>query len=186
MPSSLTFALNIPPKEGEYFIQKKLFKLKQFKPRKLIVFIELDIYEHNICVLSFYHKKHRHEKNKYQLRTNDSNKNESFYNGSIAKSIFQACLDAYYSLDQDYALVYHASEDVGKRKELNERKSAYSLFLRYYLENYEEYQTKSSLKYNTEMLYHSSFQFKKEADDFYKEFENQVKLEFYSDLEKTQ
>ncbi len=103
------------------------------------------------------------------------------------RAIFKACLKVYYNLEEDFALVFLAANDVGEIKEDNSRYSAYLLFLSCYFKNYDDYNRKGSIAINTLMLYHRTFQYKNEADSFYREFEKRVVTdlnEAHSDSDK--
>lgn len=162
----LVFIQNEYPKNNEDFLVLKIYRFipKFGKPTKTI--IEVEIHENNICVISFFEHNKGSEKNKYKLRSN--------IGAGHTRAIFRACLEAYYNLEEDFALVFSAANDVGKTEEDNSRYSAYLLFLSYYFENYDEYNRQGSIAINTLMLYHRTFQYKNEADIFYNKFEKKV------------
>jgi hypothetical protein len=162
----LIFLMNELPLENETFLVRKKFRFIPEFSRPVKTIIELEIYESNICLISFYSKKNGSEKNRYRLRTK--------LGVGQALSIFKACLKAYYSLNMDYAFVFCASNDVGEIMEDNSRYSAYILFLSRYFTNFKEYDQQGSISLNTLMLYHHSFQYKKEADIFYENFKEIV------------
>ena len=162
----LVFIQNEYPKDHESFIYRKKYRfIPEFgKPIKTI--IELEIYKNNICVISFYEHNKGTDKTKYNIR--------SKIGAGHTKAIFKACIEAYYNLDEDFALLFFASNDLGEKEEDNSRYSAYLLFLSLYFKNFEDYDRQGSIALNTMMLYHRSFQYKDEADSFYKKFENKV------------
>lgn len=169
--------MNEKPSDKETFLIRKKFRFIPEFSRALKILIELEIYESNICVISFYISKNGSDKNKYQLRAK--------LGAGQALSIFKACLEAYYSLAMDFAFVFCASNDLGKVEEDNARYSAYILFLTRYFKNYENYIKNGSIRLNTLMLYHQSFQYKDEADIFYSEFEKKVSSNLgENDIEK--
>lgn len=164
----LIFIQNEYPKQSEDYLYRQIYRfIPEFgKPIKTI--IEVEIYENNICVISFYECNKGTEKTKYKLRSN--------IGGGHTRAIFRACLEAYYNLKEDFALVFSATNDIGKVEEDNSRYSAYLLFLSRYFKNYENYDRQGSIALNTLMLYHRTFQYKIEADIFYTEFEKKVEL----------
>ncbi len=162
----LVFLLNEYPKKEENFSYRQKYRfIPPFgKPIKTI--IELEIHQNNICVISFYEHKKGTDKTKYQRRSN--------IGAGHTRAIFKACLQAYYKLEGDYALIFSASNDIDKKEEYNARYSAYSLFLSMYFKNYNDYETRGSIAINTLMIYHRSFQYKAAANSFYSEFEKKV------------
>ncbi len=162
----LIFLMNVKPKGNDGFIVRKMYRFIPEFTNIITTIIELGIYENNICVISFYEHNKGTEKTKYKIRSN--------IGSGHTRAIFRACLDAYYELNQDYALIFSASNDVGKIEEDNSRYSAYVLFLSIYFRNYNNYIQQGSIALNTLMLYHQSYQYKDEADLFYKEFEEKT------------
>jgi hypothetical protein len=162
----LVFLMNEKPKKNERFILRKMYRFIPEFTNITVTIIELELYKNNICVISFYDQNKGTEKTKYKIRSN--------IGSGHTKAIFKACLDAYYELDQDYALVFSASNDIGKIEEDNSRYSAYILFLSIYFRNYDEYTQQGSIAISTLMLYHRSYQYKYEADLFYEKFEEEA------------
>ncbi len=162
----LVFIQNEYPKEGEYFLYRQKYRFIPNFGKSIKTIIELEIYTNNICVISFYEYNKGTDKTKYKIRSN--------IGAGHTRAIFRACLDAYYNLDGDYALIFSASNDIYKVEEYNSRYSAYLLFLSMYFKNYEDYDRKGSISINTLMLYHRTFQYKEEANSFYFEFEKKV------------
>lgn len=171
----LVFIENRKPSKEDKFLYRRLYRfVPDFIKRDTHIFI--DIYACNIAVISFYDKLTSHNPNKFKSRFN--------YSPGHVKAIFKACLEAFYLQEEypyQYALVFNATNDIGKKEELNARYSAYTLFLKYYFKDYKEYEQKGSLGLNTLMLYHASFPNKKLADMFFAEFEKEVAEE--SELE---
>ena len=166
----LVFIQNEKPSLKDRFTVRKVYRfIPDFGKNALRTYIELELHKHNICILSFYSDKNVTGRRKYQLR-------EGLGAGHTL-AIFKACLEAFYELEGDFALVFSAANDVGADEEDNSRYSAYRMFLRRYFMNYDEYIVKGSIKLNTMMLYHQSYQFKEQADAFYNEFEKKVQLE---------
>jgi hypothetical protein len=163
----LVFLMNEKPKGNDVFIVRKMYRFVPSFTNVITTTIELELYENNICVISFYDQNKGTNKTKYKIRSN--------IGPGHTRAIFRACLVAYYDLNQDYALVFSASNDIGKTEEYNARYSAYTLFLTNYFTNYINYIQKGSIALNTLMLYHQSYQYKDEADLFYKEFEERTK-----------
>ena len=173
----LIYLMNQSPEKGDFFLVRRLYRFVPNIKNGRTVFIELEIYPHNICVISFYEEAFKSAgRKRYQIRSNIGP-------GEI-KARFKACLDAFYHVEelhgQKFALVFAAANDVGIVEEDNARYSAYKLFLNYYLREYENYIIKGSLKLNTLILYHELFTFQKEADEFYKEFDIRIEEELLS------
>lgn len=158
--------MNGKPKENDRFIVRIIYRFIPEFTNIITTIIELEIYSNNICVISFYEHNKGTDKTKYKVRSN--------IGSGHTRAIFRACLDAYYELNQDYALVFLASNDVGKIQEDNSRYSAYLLFLSIYFKDYSNYIQQGSIALNTLMLYHQSYQYKDEADLFYKKFEEEA------------
>ncbi|EKT4549377.1 hypothetical protein K5L04_11680 [Flavobacterium psychrophilum] len=164
----LVFIQNEYPKQNENFLYRQIYRFIPEFGKSIKTIVEVEIYKSNICVISFYEHNKGTEKNKYKLRSD--------IGPGHTRAIFKACLEAYYNLKEDFALVFSASNDVGKIDEDNSRYSAYLLFLSCYFNNYEDYDRQGSIAINTLMLYHRTFQYKDEADFFYTEFEKKVEL----------
>lgn len=164
----LVFIQNEYPKDGEEYIYLQKYRFIPNFGISIKTIIEVEIYYNNICVISFYEHKRGTEKTKYKLRSN--------FGAGHTKAIFKACLESYYNLNEDYALIFSASNDVGKIEEDNSRYSAYLLFLSIFFKDYDNYDRQGSIALNTFMLYHRSFQYKDEADVFYNNFEKKVQL----------
>lgn len=162
----LVFLMNVKPNGNDRFIVRKIYRFIPEFTNIITTIIELEIYENNICVISFYEHNKGTDKTKYKIRSN--------IGSGHTRAIFKACIDAYYELNEDYALVFSASNDIGKIEEDNSRYSAYVLFLSIYFRNYDNYIQQGSIAINTLMLYHQSYQYKDEADLFYKAFEEKT------------
>lgn len=161
---------NDKPSVKDHFTVRKVYRfIPEFGKNALRTYIELEIHKHNICILSFYSNKSIAGRRKYQLREKLS--------AGHTLAIFKACLEAFYTLEGDFSLVFSAANDVGVEEEDNSRYSAYRMFLRRYFKNYDEYIVKGSIKLNTMMLYHQSYQFKEQANTFYDKFEEKVQEE---------
>ena len=161
--------MNEKPVKDDSFILKKLYRFIPTYSKAIKVMIELEIYHPNICVVSFYHHKKGTDKNKYKIRIK--------IGAGQVKSIMKACLAAYDLLEGDYAFVFNASNDIGEFIEDNARYSAYKLFLETNFNNYNDYIQYGTMSINTLMLYHQSFQYKEEADIFYKQYEGKMQKE---------
>ncbi len=169
----LVFLQNEYPKKEEGFIYLQKYRFIPNFGRPIKTIIEIEVYKNNICVISFYEHNKGTDKTKYKIRSN--------IGAGHTKAIFRACLEAYYKLDQDYALIFSAANDIGKVEEDNSRYSAYLLFLSFYFKNYDDYDRQGSIALNTFMLYHRSFQYKDEANIFYTEFEKKVETAINDD-----
>ncbi|UZO79947.1 hypothetical protein NBT05_13435 [Aquimarina sp. ERC-38] len=162
----LVFIQNEYPKNDEEFLYRQKYRFIPYFGKPIRTIIEVEIYKNNICIISFYEHNKGTDKTKYKIRSN--------IGAGHTKAIFKACLDAYYRLNEDYALIFSAANDIDKVEEDNSRYSAYLLFLSVYFTNYEDYDRQGSIAINTLMLYHRTFQYKDEADLFYSEFEKKV------------
>lgn len=165
----LVFIQNEFPKSEEYFVYRQKYRFIPSFGKPIRTIIEVEVYENNICVISFYEHNKGTDKTKYKIRSN--------IGAGHTKAIFKACLEAYYRLNEDYALIFTAANDIGKVEEDNSRYSAYLLFLSIYFKKYEDYDRQGSIAINTFMLYHRSFQYKDQADVFYNEFEKKVEAD---------
>ncbi|MCO7721943.1 hypothetical protein NJB85_01970 [Myroides odoratimimus] len=167
--------MNEKPGPNDTFLVRRMYRfVPQHIKRDSLIFIE--IYEYNICVISFYDKKLRDSEDKFKKRFN--------FDFGHVKSIFKACLEAFYlnqKEDHQNVLIFHAENNIGEVKEDNARNSAYSLFLKYYFIDYPEYDRQGSFMLNTLMLYHGSYPFKEEAKKFFALFEDNIKedIELY-------
>lgn len=150
----------------DYKITKQYRFIPDLKKNCVRVIIEAELYEGNVCVISFFQKGKGTEENKYKLRFDLS--------AGHVKSIFRACLDVYYDLGKDYALIFFATNSSRKNIEYNARYSAYTLFLSRYLKDFMDYDIKASIRLNTYMIYHRSFQYKNDADAFFYNFERKI------------
>ena len=147
----LVFLMNEKPKENEGFIIRKIYRFIPEFTNVVTTIIELEIYENNICVISFYEHNKGTDKTKYKVRSN--------IGAGHTKAIFKACLEAYYNLNEDYAFIFSAANDIGKVEEDNSRYSAYLLFLSIYFKNYDDYDRQGSIALNTFMLYSKQIAF---------------------------
>jgi hypothetical protein len=163
----LIFLYNEDEGEGGIYLKTMVFRyIPTF--RKLVYFIRIKLFQNNICEISFYPEVFQEKSDeKYQLRTN--------YGHAVFRAVLLGCLEAYNYLKEDYAILFHAANDIDIVMEDNDRNSAYKLFLSHHLENYSDYIQKGSLKYNTLLMYHKSFQYKDEAESFFsREYEPTV------------
>jgi hypothetical protein len=162
--------MNIKPSntDGFLIIKKYRFIPTFTSPYKTI--IELELYNQNICVVSFYPHNKGNEKNKYKIRLN--------YKPGHIKAILKASLEAFFSLGlHEYAFIFNAANDEKKVEQYNSRYSAYLLFLENYYTDYNDCYKKGSITLNTYLVYHSSYEFKEQADIFYRQFEEKIYLE---------
>ncbi len=170
----LVFLMNqYPNDQSEKFLHKKIFRFIPTFTNVSTTIIELEIHENNICVISFYDDNRGAKKDKYKMRAN--------LGAGHTKAIFKACLEAFGTLNEDYALVFSSANDLGKVEEYNARYSAYLFFLSLYFKDFDNYIQQGSIALSTLMLYHQSFQYKDEADKFYFEFERKVEEEISND-----
>ena len=97
----LIFLMNEMPQGDDTFIIRKVFRFIPPFSAPVKTIIELTLHKNNICVLSFYEHDKGTDKTKYRIRSN--------FGAGHTLAIFKACLEAYYTLDQDYALVFAAA-----------------------------------------------------------------------------
>lgn len=160
--------MNQKPRTGDRFLVKKLFRyIPDFKaknPKKTI--IELELYEYNICVVSFFTHGVGDDAGKYKQR--------SKLGTGHTLAIFKACIEAVNTLEGDYAIIFSAANDIDKKEEYNARFSAYTAYLERRFKEYDTYTEQGTIKLNVKMLYPSDFKYKKEAQLFYKDFEEKT------------
>lgn len=162
--------MNIKPSvtDGFLIIKKYRFIPAFTIPHKTI--IELEIYDNNICIVSFYPHNKGNEKNKYKIRLN--------YKPGHIKAILKASLQAFFDLGlHQYAFVFNAANDIKVDTEYNSRYSAYLMFLNSYYIDYNACYKTGSIKLNTYMVYHPDYLYKEEAHLFYTNFENKIDSE---------
>lgn len=162
--------MNEWPNVGDKFKVRKRYSFKSNLKNAITTLIDLELYESNICVMSFYQKNQGNDSTKYEKRHK--------FGPGIVKSIFKACIEAYYQLDGHNALIFVASNDGGVLKEDNARFSAYLLFLNNYISDINSYIIRGSVKFNTFMMYHNEFEYKDEAILFFESFENEVAAKY--------
>ncbi|PVH24283.1 hypothetical protein [Sphingobacterium corticibacter] len=124
------FIMNVPLKEGDPFLKKQLYKYKFTGKPKVATIIELEYYDCNIVVMSFYTDGTGTDKTRYKVRHN--------YSPIIVLRIFQACLKIFLQLNikSDHTLVFNAANDIGDHTPFNKRMSSYVTFLEYYYPNF--------------------------------------------------
>lgn len=168
MPKTgLLYLMDKKPLKGDKFITKKWYRFIPDFALKSRTIIELEIYTHSICVLSFFDKQKADDDIKYRQRL-------KLGSGNI-RAIFRACIEAFNELEGINALVFSAANDIGKIEEDNARYSAYIMFLNMYIPQFKnDYTHLGSLKINTFIMYHNDYEFKDEAMQFYSEFESKT------------
>jgi len=183
----LVFKGNKKPLSNESFLYKKLYSFiplfdtyyyqhgRRVK-RTVKTFIELEIYDYKICVISFYNEGFGGTgKAKYRVRC-------KLGPGHI-KAIVRACINAYFMLVKakgHHAFVFSASDDPDDHREHNKR---YTLYTRYIDDNFEDrhkYEEDGSIRLNTFKLVHEDYEFKKQSAQFFEEFEQRVEDEMNS------
>lgn len=174
----LHFIGNKKPLNNETFLQKKRYRyVPNFQEpgkikRNLTTFIELEIYQYKICVISFYNKGFGTGRKKYRVRC-------GLGSGHI-KAIVRACLEAYQELiekEGHHAFVFTAADDLGEHKEYNKRYSFYTWFIAENLPDREKYEEDGSIQLNTYKLVHKDYEFKAECDKFYTELKLRIQDE---------
>lgn len=166
----LIFSMNIKPSEQDGFLVINRYRfIPEFGIAHKTI-IELEIYPNKICVVSFYSNKRGKGKDKYKVRLN--------YGPGHIKSILKSTLTAFFSLGKhEYAFVFSASNDLEGDKEYNDRYSAYQLFLEGNYLDFNDCYRIGSISLNTHMIYHKNYEFKDEADLFYRDFEIKIENE---------
>lgn len=165
----LCFVMNYYPNSSEYFVVKHRYRYTpDFVTKKFTkTLIDLEVYHHQICVLSFYDPNVGTDKNRYSKRL-------ELGTGHI-KAIFTACLKAYEWRCKGFALVFVANNDEDSETEENARLSAYKLFLENYFNEFEDnFVIKGSIKLNTVLVYPSEYKYVTDAEKFFVEFEENV------------
>lgn len=165
----LRFIHNVWPNSDEKFLRiEKYAFFPNIKKGARITIIELEIYEFQICILSFYSKGVGNKETRYKIRNN-------LGPGQIL-GILKACLEAFNLLQGGYyALIFSAANDLKEAKEDNARNSCYNLFISYGPHNYDHFIKQGVLHLNTLLMHDPSYQFPNEAKDFFKKF--QIKLQ---------
>ncbi|GAA0893384.1 hypothetical protein GCM10009122_30630 [Fulvivirga kasyanovii] len=165
------------PKPNETFIKKILYRYvplfdtynSQKQKRTITTYIELFIYLHKICVISFYNEGFGGEKTRYKVRCK--------LGAGHIKAIISACLQAYYSLierEGHHAFVFCASDDIDSHLEFNKRFSMYTRYIDDNFKGKESYIQKGSVQLNTFMLVHRDHQHQTECINFIDKFNKQV------------
>jgi hypothetical protein len=174
------FLMNIPKRDGDEYIIKKLYSYKFTGKPKAKTIIELEFYENKIVIVSFYTDGQGNKNNRYKIRKK--------YPGLVVLRIFLACLKPFYeiNINKDYCLIFHASNDLDDIREYNARMSAYDKFLDYYYPEFSELTTFGSISLNTFGMHCKEYSFKEEAQDFFKEFNRRVKEEIENPVENNQ
>lgn len=162
--------MNCPVQDSDKFIKKSKYGYVFKKKPKTKFIIEVEFYEDNILVISFYRDAYGSNNDKYRLR---------FINTSpiVTLRIFQACYSIFnhLNINKDYALFFHACNDIGQYKEYNDRFSAYDKFLEYYISDYENYKQIGSLSLNIKGIYHKDLYITPDSIKiFYDEFADEI------------
>ncbi len=168
----LIFLMNIYPQANDKFV--KIVRYRYIAPfsKKEKTIIDLEIYEPNICLISFFQSGKGNDESRYKLRLN-------LKPGHVL-AILKNCLEAFYQLQPRHALIFLASDDIGEKAEANDRFSAYSLFMSRYLLDYQHYEKIASTALNLMLLQHEDFTFKEEAIAFFNQYEQSLIDEFSS------
>ncbi|EFK57341.1 hypothetical protein U0038_17580 [Sphingobacterium spiritivorum] len=172
--------MNIPLKEGDSFFKKQLYSYKFPRKPKAKTIIEVEHYEGNIIVISFYKDGAGTDKNRYKLRHN--------YPSILVLRILQSCLKIFLELNSDnsYTLVFNASDDVDDYKAFNHRMSSYTKFLEIYYPNYEEHCFYSGyMNLNTFYCHHKDNPNHEIARSFFEEYCEKVKAQFNNSEESS-
>lgn len=165
----LVYLKNIPKTTVDAYIKKGIYRFihPTISGAKKFI-IETEIYDPKICILSFYAHGFGEGNAKYQVRL-------KIGAGEIL-GLFSACLDAYEHYAPGHALIFSASNDLGKKEEDNKRFSSYQRFL------FDRYKSKDkgclhngAFVTNTFMMIPPDYSHtREEAMGFYSEFEKRV------------
>jgi len=171
--------MNIPLKEGDSFLKKEIFSYTFPRPR-IRTIIELEHYHCNIIVLSFYTDGSGNDKTRYRIKHN--------YSPVIVLRIYQACIKLFINLnvDNNYTLVFNASEDLDGYKEFNKRMSSYTKFLDYYYPSFStDCYYSGYMGLNTFYFHHRDNIHSKQAVLFFNDYCERVKQYLNSSSEDT-
>ena len=163
----LQFLGDIMPREVDDFKVKKVFRYRSGFSNRVNTIIELELFHSNVCLMSFYEEGAGEGRDKYKKRSD--------VKPGHARSILRACLEAYYSLDGNYALMFSAANDPEKVEETNGRFSLYKLFLNRYFRDLDKHEYRECSILNTLIVYQPDLPKKDEALKFYLGFEKRVK-----------
>ncbi len=178
----LTFIMKEKPKDKEYFKSRLIYRYDYVKP-KVSTIIYLDIFDYDICNISFFTKDSGNDKVKFNLRYN--------YSGQHVLHIFRACLYVYKIYQNENncicALAFHASNDIDKKNEEdNKRYSAYSKFLSSNLDNFDtHYIVYGEMKLNIQILTPIDHQNINMVKTFYEQYKDKVNTEVSYPEDKT-
>ena len=182
----LIFRQNKKPLGNESFLYKQIYSfIPEFdtfcivngnkQKRTVKTFIELEVYQYKICVISFFNEGFGKGKDKYRVRC-------KLGPGHI-KAIIKGCLEAYYRLIDKkghHAFIFSAANDINDVQEDNKRNSIYTLYIDYNFRNREDYIQDGSLRLNTFKLVHKGYEFNRYCDRFFADFEKRVEEEINS------
>lgn len=155
------------PQTGDAFIVKRKYSFNPvgFKKNQRAI-IDVEIYEHQICEISFYSKSNRLSDYKYEHRLNCGT--------GYALSILRACLQIYLDLQNVEALTFTASNDLNSIKNYNDRYRTYLKVIENYIPNFGNYYQTGSIKLNTYMIYPMDYKHKAAAKIFFENYETLV------------
>jgi len=170
--------MNEYPLPDEDFIvrEKYSFNPKGFTQNHRAI-IDVEIYKHNICVISFYPKSSSLSEYKYEKRLNCGT--------GYALAIIKASLQIYLDVQNVDVLVFNASNDVGKIEDDNKRYSAYLKVIENYIPNFNSYYKTGSIKLNTFMIYPLNYKHKEAAKVFFEKYEGKVAGDLLDRAKKT-
>ena len=166
------YIMNIPLKEGDSFLKKEIYSyVFPLKP-KIKTIIELEYYENNIIVISFYRDGVGTDKTRYRIRHN--------YPPIVVLRIFQACLKVFIlkNHNQEHTLVFNALDDVNDYQEFNKRMSSYTKFLEYYYPNFnKDCNYYGYMTLNTFYFHHKENPYSNHAKEFFDKYCEKVKAQ---------
>ncbi|MGV0753178.1 hypothetical protein [Empedobacter brevis] len=168
------FNINSFPHVIRYLYIPEVGEVKRF-------YLEFEIYEHNICVISFCQKNKGNDKTRYRLRNkivNSKKSKESSYKGGqliyVFNQIMEICLNEFTT---NHCFVFCGSNDLNQVEEYNDRISTYVNFINRKLPYFETdwfYQGTTYL--NTFMFHHKeSFINNEEAKLFFERYNLKIK-----------
>ncbi|MEM6738389.1 MAG: hypothetical protein AAF620_20210 [Bacteroidota bacterium] len=174
----LHWAYNRRPKDGDQFIKKIIyryiplfdtFSIRTRRKTKVTTYIELEIYQFDICVVSFYNKGYGNSDTKYKVRCHLSP-------GHI-KAIMKACLHCFNEQRETVdhlALVFAGADDENDHTEMNQRYQVYDRFLQDNFTDLDLYEINGSTQFNSFIFIHQDHPNKDECHLFFEAFLQKV------------
>lgn len=157
--------------ENDSFLLKEQFaySLTVFD-KEIEIIIEMEIHLFKICILSFYPVNFGDEFTRYQVRLNLS--------AGQTIRLLDACMSIYDKRFCGYALLFSGANDMGENVARNKRYVLYVKYLDYrYDFKKKQFDTKESIESNSFLMMPPTYNFRKEAEDFFNKFHQEVLAE---------